>query len=459
MSLEQTLFVNYAQLTDHGQQAIRRDALAIMAHGLQAAIPYDKTREIVRYEDGAISVAGETFPLAPHSHVYVVGVGKGSYPIAKALDEILGDRIDEGFVVVKEGETRRLPHIELFESAHPIPDERSITGARRIRDILQKAKAGDLVFAAITGGSSAMVNLIPENISLADLQRTNDLLLKCGASIAQINSVRKHLCGMKGGRVVAMAQPAHIVTLTLDTAPADMPWPEMCLADPTTFSDAISACKSYEIWDKLPPSVREHLCWGVQHPEAETLKSLQGMHQSLYGVTDQRVASQAMCDRAAEMGYTPHLLSTVLEGEAKDAGIFFSALANEIIRTGRPFAAPCALISAGETTVTIGDTCGEGGPNQETTLGFVTKLHVDAPICCISLDSDGTDGPCDHAGGIADALSARRCRECGIDVTHVLKTHDSLSALKALGDAIYTGHTGTNVMNLRLVLIGNEEEA
>lgn len=459
MSLEQDLFVNYAQLTDHGQQDIRRAALAIMAHGLQAAIPYDGTRAIVRYEGNTIYVAQQAFALAPHSHVYVVGVGKGSYPIAKALDEILGDRIDEGFVVVKEGETRRLPHIELFESAHPIPDERSILGARRIRDILQKAKEGDLVFAAITGGSSAMTNLIPDGISLSDLQKTNDLLLKCGASIAQINSVRKHLCGMKGGRVVAMAQPAHIVTLTLDTAPADMPWPEMCLADPTTFSDAIAACKSYGIWDKLPASVREHLCWGERHPEAETLKSLDGMRQSLYGVTDQRVASQAMCDKAAEMGYTPHLLSTVLEGEAKDAGIFFSALANEIVNTGRPFPAPCALISAGETTVTIGDVCGEGGPNQETALGFVTKLHVDAPVCCVSLDSDGTDGPSDCAGGISDALSAQRCKALSIDVTHALRTHDTLPVLTALGDAIYTGHTGTNVMNLRLVLIGSEEEA
>ena len=192
----------------------------------------------------------------------MVGVGKGAFPIAQALDEIFGEEIDEGFVIVKEGESRRLPHIEIFESSHPIPDERSVVGGKRLFQILQKAGEGDLVLAAITGGSSALANLPADGINIEDLREINDQLLKSGAEIGKMNAVRKHLCLLKGGRVVAYAQPALVLTFTFNTAPPDMPWPDMCLPDPSTFSDAVKVLQTYGIWENAPNSVKQRLLWG-----------------------------------------------------------------------------------------------------------------------------------------------------------------------------------------------------
>lgn len=444
---------NIAHLLNNGFGDMRQDTLEIINSGISNAIPYRATLDLIQVNQDEIVAGKHRYPKGSWNKIYVVGVGKGSFPIAQALEERFGERIEKGIVVVKAGETRKLEHIEVFQSSHPIPDERSIIAAQKMMEILQQAGEDDLVFAPITGGSSAMVNAPADDIDISELRTVNELLLKCGAEIGKINTVRKHLCMLKGGRLVQHAQPAKVITLTLNTAPPDMPWPDMCLPDPTTYQDAFKVLQDYELWDKVPLSVQRRLERGLACPELETLKSLEGMKHTLYSVADPVSACIAAANKARELGYSPHILSTALEGEAKDAGIFLAGITNEILQHARPFRSPCALITGGETTVTINGSCGEGGPNQETVLGFAAKLYKRGEVVFASVDTDGTDGPCDIAGGIVDTKTMERAEALNLNLNNALQQHNSSHALRLLGDEIITGHTGTNVMNLRVVLI------
>lgn len=444
---------NYAQLLNHGQKRVREDALRIIESGIIGAEPGIGTYNLVRVDNNVLHIGDMHVHLKDIENIYVVGSGKGSYPIAEALENILGSLITEGVVVVKRGEERRLKRIEIHEAGHPIPDEASIEGAKKILKVLEKAGSSDIVFAAVTGGSSALVTLPPENIRLLEIQQVNNLLLKCGAAIDKINTVRKHLCLIKGGRLVSYAQPARVFTFTLDTAPDNMPWPDLSLPDPTTFKDAIDVLMHYGLWEKVSHSIREYLIKGTSNPEMETVKSFDGMESWILSVGDPVSACEKAAEEAKLLGYEPVILSTKIEGEAKDLGIFLAGIAREIIKRKRPFSPPCALISGGETTVTIGDTCGEGGPNQETVLGFAEKFSSMGEVACASVDTDGTDGPTHIAGGIVDGLTQEKALELNINLDEYTKNHNSLEALLKLEDAIITGHTGTNVMNLRVVLI------
>ena len=453
-----TLFSNYEYLLENGDRTLRKAALEIVEAGVRKVIPYESVKELVKFDGQVIQIGKMKIPVIAIKHIYVVGVGKGAFPIAQALDEILGDYITEGFVVVKSGEKRRLEHVEIFESSHPIPDERSIVGADRLIKILEKADKEDLIFAAITGGSSALVNKPAGEITLEDLQKINTALLNCGAEIGKINTVRKHLCLLKGGRLVQYGQPAMVITLTFDTAPPDMPWPDLCLPDPTTFADAVQVLEDFQLWDGAPARIKAFLTHGLNHPELETVKSLNGMKQEIFSVADPRMACVAAAERAKKMGYEPHILSTIMDGEAKDVGIVLAGMTDEILDYGRPFTVPCALISGGETTVTIQGDHGIGGPNQETVLGFASKIRHKDRYAFVSMDTDGTDGPCDRAGGVVDGMTLEKAQKMGIQFDRTLHKHNSTEVLKMLGADLVTGNTGTNVMNLRVVLIGESSD-
>lgn len=443
---------NYQELIAGDNKELRQDAIDIIEAAIEEAIPYRKTYEALSVQNGFLQIGQYRHPLEEIRHLYVIGVGKGAFPIAKAIEERVGDYITEGYVLVKDGDTRRLRIIQIAESGHPLPDQRGIDGAKRILGILRRAGEGDIILAAITGGSSAMVNLPAGNITLEDLCRINELLLKSGADIGQMNAVRKHLGLLKGGRMITYAAPALVYTFTLNTAPPNMPWPDLSLPDPTTFQDAVDIMKKFNIWEEAPESVKERLLYGLEHPELETPKQFELNNSIIINVADPPSACMAAAKRAKELGYESHILSTHIEGEAKDLGIILAGISNQIAGSAEPFQKPCALISAGETTVTIHGKCGEGGPNQETSLGFAIKTNYEKAVC-ISVDSDGTDGPCDVAGGITDLFTARKAKEEGIDIVGALLEHDSGNALRKLNGAVVTGHTGTNIMNLRLILI------
>jgi len=444
---------NIAELLSHGETRLREDALKILERGIRGADPGVGTRRLIRMDGEVLRIGKKVLNLNTIENIFVVGVGKASFPIAAVLEETLGERIKKGIVVVKRGEKRRLSRIEIHEAGHPLPDKQSISGAKKILEIVREAGPNDLVFAAVTGGASALATIPPKEITLQDVQALTDMLLKCGAAIREINAVRKHLCLLKGGRLVAYIQPAEAVTLTLDTAPEGMPWPDMCLADPSTFQDAINVLRRYGLWRKVHERIRNYLQEGLDRPEMETVKSLKGMKADIFSVGDPSKACEAAAGCAEELGYTPVILSTYIEGEAREIGVCLAGIAKEIIKRQRPFAPPCVIISGGETVVTMSGQSGLGGPNQETVLAFAAKFSMGQQVVFVSIDTDGTDGPTDVAGGIVDWSTVPRSVELGIEIDQSLKSHNSLDALKKLGDAVITGHTGTNVMNLRLIVI------
>jgi len=447
------LFKNYEEILHGPLQHLRRDALAIVESGIKSAIPYHSVKEKMRLKGDILTIDSHTFDLSAYDRILVIGVGKGAYPIAMALEECLGNRIDRGFVAVKDSGARKLEHIRVFPSSHPIPDERSVSAGEIIREMLCSTTEKDLILAPITGGSSALVNLPPEEISIGDLAETNRLLLECGATIGEINTVRKHLCRLKGGGFLRAAQPAHVVTITLDTAPPDMPWPDLVLPDETTFSDALNVIRQYDLTERIPQSVMQYLKDSVFHAERETLKTLSGLHQTLVYTTSPFSCCMAARREAERLGYHAMILSSCIEGEAKDFGIGMAGVAREIHRNGIPLPAPCAVISGGETTVTIQDAAGYGGPNQECVLGFAWKAQDCGNAVFVSVDTDGTDGPTDLAGGICDSNTRNEMTEAGVDIKDCLNHHDAGTGLQKAHDHIITGHTGTNVMNLRVLLV------
>ena len=445
---------NRKELLARGNRVLRGHLLDVLEAGIRGGDPGAGTHRKVRVHGRHLWVHEIAYDLDEVDRIFVIGAGKGSFPIAAALEEILGDRIAGGVVVVKKGECRRLSRIEVHEAAHPVPDETSVMGARKIQAWAERAGPKDLVFAAITGGSSALATLPPDGISLEEVQRLNQLLLRSGAIIREVNTVRRHLCALKGGRLVAMIQPAQAVTLTLDTAPEGMPWPDMSLADPSTFQDAVRVLTHHELWDNVAPSIRSYLTDGTRRPELETVKSIEGMRAQIEGVGDPVGMCESAAAAAERLGYPALILATHLEGEAREAGIVLAGIAREIAKFGRPIQRPCAVISGGETTVTIHGACGAGGPNQEFALALADKLRVGAPYACASIDSDGTDGPTDAAGGIVDDETMSDAMRLGVDIPLALKRHDTLASLKTLNSLVLTGHTGTNLQNLRVLLMG-----
>jgi glycerate-2-kinase len=444
---------NRAALLSHGRRGARADALAIVEAGIRAADPGAGTRRAVRWDAPVLRIGERALDLGDVARVAVVGAGKASAAIVEALEEVLGERIAGGVVAVKRGAGRRLARVEVREAGHPIPDAGSVAAAREILSIAERAGPRDLVLAAITGGASALAALPPDGVALDDVRDLTRRLLNSGAGIAEINTVRRHLGLLSGGRLAAAAQPAALVAFTLNTAHRGLPWPDMVLPDPTTFQDAIAVLRSRGLWEDAPRSVRDYLRRGCERPELETVKSFEGFRTELVSVGDPAAACEAAARRAEELGYRAAVLSTDIEGEAAEVGRVLAAMSREVVATGRPFARPCAMISGGETTVTVGGCGGRGGPNQETALAFAAEFDADAEAAFACVDTDGTDGPTEVAGGLVDGGTAGRAMEAGVDLARALREHDSSVALEALGDAVVTGQTGTNVMNLRVVVI------
>lgn len=455
MKTKNHVIKNKSQLLKGKFEDMRNDAISIIESGILKAIPTESIFEIMKLEGNKLRIKDNIFDLSKIENIYFVGAGKATIPIAEAIDKILGDRITKGFAAVKDDRPKKLSNINFFTSSHPNPDERSVFAAECIEQILMCAEENDLILAAITGGASSLVVLPPEGISISDIQRLNDALLKSGGTIVEMNIVRRHLCRLKGGNMVRISQPAHIVTFSLNTGTQGLPWPDMCLPDPTTFEDAIDVLKRYDLWNTAPESIKNHFMKGAYTKENETVKSFDSMRQSMIYAADPSEACRKMAEKAEELGYSPHILAVSMDGEAKDVGIVLGSIANEIVKNDTPFIPPCALITGGETTVSF---CGkgpfgEGGPNQETALGFALQLEKGFPAVCISVDSDGTDGPSSIAGGISDGETKQRIEQEGISLVECLRKHDASSVLLKLEDEVITGHTGTNIMNLRVVLI------
>ncbi len=445
---------NAEEILSHGNTKGRRIALDIIEHALADIDNYKLVRRLIKVKDSILLVGQLKLDLSRIKNIYIVGAGKGSSSIARGLEEILGDRIVEGIIIEKRGEREKLRKVRVIEAGHPIPDEDGLRGAMEVVEIARKAEKGDLVFACITGGCSALMTLPAEGISLEDVKEVTDLLLRCGAEIQEINAVRKHISSVKGGRLALYTHPAELVSLIVVDEVRGLPWGPT-VPDITTFNDAIHVLKKYNLWRRVPESIRRHLkradpYWETPKPEDFRRMGIKA-HNIVLANSD--TVCEAAEKRAKELGLKAMILSTIMEGESREVGVALAGIAKEIERSGRPIEPPCVLIVGGETTVTIMGEAGEGGRNQEFALGAALKIDGSENIVIASIGTDGTDGPTDIAGAIVDGQTIRRAKKKGIDLYEQLMKHNSAYVFRELGDAIFTGPTGTNVMDLRLLIV------
>jgi glycerate 2-kinase len=397
--------------------------------------------------------------LDDYEHVYILGAGKASGGIAQALEEILADRIQAGIFVLKYGDEACLKYSRVLYGAHPLPDENSMRGALEVMGLADRCTERDLVFAGITGGSSALLSLPVRGVSLQDKRRVHEVLLLSGADIFQINAVRKHLSLIKGGWLADRIFPATLVNLTVSDVVGDTLDYITCptVPDTSTFDDARAVLDEFNLWGLLPESAGGYLRRGTEAEETPKDFSKMNLHSFVI------VAGDAAClgarDRARALGFKPMLLTTMLEGEAKDAGQFFAAIVREIHTNKRPIEPPCAIIAGGENVVTIGSTPrGDGGPNQEFALSASLHIRGMDGVLIASIDTDGSDGSTALAGAMVDGSTYFSARAKGLIVSESLRTHNASFILREIGEAIDTGPTGTNVNDLKLALIGSSEE-
>ncbi|RLB78944.1 MAG: glycerate kinase [Deltaproteobacteria bacterium] len=443
-------------------EVMRKEAREIFLSSIKAVDPYEAVKRALVVEDGTLLVNSENgtereLRLVEYSNIYVVGGGKATAPMARAIEELLGDRISRGLINVKYGFTEPLQRIETVEAGHPLPDENGLVGTKRIIGILREASENDLVFSVISGGGSALLPLPAGDITLQEKQKVTQMLLDCGASIDEINAVRKHISLSKGGQMARAAYPATTINLMLSDVVGDRvdviasgPF----VPDVSTFRDALEVFKKYGIQD-LPKRVDRYLKEGQKGNIPETPKQGDPVFRKVSNIIvgSNIIALRAAEKRARHLGYNTLILSSMIEGETKDVARVHSAITKEILKSGLPVRPPACIISGGETTVTINGS-GKGGRNQEFCLAAAMDLR-DLPhrVVILSGGTDGNDGPTDAAGGIVDPYTLRKATATGLDPLSYLHDNDAYHFLAATGDLLVTGPTRTNVMDVHLILV------
>ncbi|MGD2186461.1 MAG: glycerate kinase [Desulfobacterales bacterium] len=438
---------------------MREHALQIFKTGLQAVDPEQAIMHHVTVNDNMLLIGSRQFNLKDYDRILVVGAGKAAAPMARALEDLLGDRISDGVIVVKDEHDLPLKSIKVREAGHPVPDKRGVRGTEEILSLVENAGEHHLIVCLISGGGSALLIAPVGDISLEDKQHATKLLLASGATIHEFNTIRKHLSRAKGGRLAQMAYPASVATLILSDVVGDdldVIASGPTVPDSSTFQDAEQILKNYGIWDQVTSSVRHHIDKGSSGQIEDTPKSdnpaFQKCSQVLVGTNLQ--ALEAAAKAAEKLGYQPLILSSKVEGEAREVAKFYTAIAKEILGSQNPLKTPACVLCGGETTVTLqGD--GRGGRNQEFALAAALAIAGLDNIVVLSGGTDGTDGPTDAAGAIADGNTLARAREKNLDPKDFLQRNDSYSFFQQLDDLVITGPTRTNVMDLYLLLVGS----
>lgn len=454
---------NKTELIKNSKSSSDRRARKLALNGLDAALeavdPTDTVRSRVVLKGASLKIGGQSFNLKNFRNIYVVGGGKASGLMAEALEGILGDFITDGTVNIPHGtldqyETRR---IKLHGASHPVPDKAGIKGTRRILNLVDQADEKDLVICLISGGGSSLMPLPRSGISLSDMKNITEALLKSGATINEINTVRKHISDFKGGWLAKRAYPATVVSLSLSDVvgdPLDVIASGPTVPDSTTFRDAVEVLKKYKLWDEIPNSIRKTLLDGEKGLIPETPKpgdaAFQKVHNFIVG--NNRSASLAACRKLRNAGLNTLFLTSYMEGEARYVGAMLASLAKEISASGNPVSKPAAVVVGGETTVTVVGK-GEGGRNQEIVLGATLKMDGLEGAVVASINTDGIDGPTDAAGALADGKTLLRSKELGLRADEFLANNDSYSFFLRLGDLIFTGPTGTNVNDVSIVVV------
>ena len=424
-------------------RTLRQHARSIFQAALAAADPVDAVvRHLQRHD------------YSRYRHIYVVGAGKAGASMARAVERVLGRKITSGLLNVKYGHVAKLRRIELNECGHPVPDAAGVDGASRIAAMAEQAGRDDLVLCLVSGGASALLPFPADPITLEEKQAVTKLLLACGANIHQINAVRKHISRIKGGQLARLAAPATVHALLLSDVigdDLDVIGSGPTAPDASTFARALEILDYFNIRERVPASVRERIEAGVRGEIPETPKPGDPVFARVRNVIvgGNRLALDAAAARAKALGYRTLVLSSRIEGETRDVARMHAAIAREIAADGRPLKPPACVITGGETTVTLRGN-GLGGRNQEFVLAAAIDLAGVPETVVLSAGTDGTDGPTDAAGAIADGQTLSRRP----DAAAFLENNDSYHYFESLGDLLKTGPTNTNVMDVRVLLVG-----
>ena len=426
-----------------------RTLVKIFDAGVRAVLGYDAVKAAVQLTRNTLGIAGRKYRLSTFNRILVIGAGKASFSMARALDELLGMRIERGIVITKYGYGGLLNHIAVMEASHPLPDREGIRATQQVMALSKGVDSHTLVIVLLSGGASSLL-VAPDDISLGDKIKTTSALLKSGAGIDELNTVRKQLSLVKGGRLAGMFYPAEIVTLiisdvignklgTIGSGPT--------VQDTSTPKQALDIIDRYLGRDKVPQAVIQRL-----ERKKNVMNNFTGVpkiHNII--IADNRKAVDACKARALHLGLTPLILTTSLHGEAREAGHVLASIANEMVRKKtKPHKKVC-IISSGETTVTVTGT-GKGGRSQELALAFAMDVAGKQTITLLSAGTDGTDGPTDAAGAIVDNTTMSRITSLGMEPYNYLLHNDSYTVLDKAGALLKTGATGTNVMDLQLIL-------
>ncbi len=459
---------NADTLISHGNRRGREALVQIMEAGLQAGDPYHNTRKLLRIEDqrlivgnpdfepaGGPTTGDSVYDLERIGRIFVFGAGKGIQRAAKAIEDVLGDRLTGGHVIAKHGDDVILERIGVTLGGHPVPDEHCAVGCRRILEMSRDLTEDDLVFTLAANGVSSLLTLPVDGVSMAEVTHLTYLMqIDRGAPTADLNPVRNHLDQMKSGRISRYMRPAQMIHIVV-VDPSS--WDQLMrrnlwlhnLPDSTTFADAVAMLRKWDAWDDVSESVRRHLLRA--DPACETVKADEferTMRFRVFGTMPDKLGVLPSAMRQAEtLGFTPHLLGHRIQAEAREAGRTVAGIARSIEQDGTPFEPPCALFSSGELLVTVGGEEGVGGRNQEYALGAALMISDTRQVVMGGVDTDGTDGPggcfaTDQgdlrclAGGIVDGETLAEARALGVDIHEALRTHAASAALWALRSGV-----------------------
>ncbi len=439
------------------------DLLDIFQAALKAADPGQSVLSHLSLAGNVLSADGAKYDLGKFKKVIVVGAGKGTAPMAQAVEHLLDDRIERGLIIVKYGHERPLRRIIQREAGHPLPDEAGMKATSEIREMVKEADEEALVLCLFSGGASSLLVAPIEGLNLSEKRETTDVILKAGAGISELNAVRKHLSAVKGGRLAETASPATVLSLILSDVIGDrldVIASGPTVPDSTSFRDALGVIHKYSLERKIPASALSLLHVGRAGVLPETPKAEAAFFEKVRNVVigGLRQSLEAAEKEARKLGYEPEIITAELQGEARRAAGFLASRAITVRSSMRPGDKPRCLLFGGETTVAVKGS-GSGGRNQELALAFAVEIAGVQGIRLLSAGTDGTDGPTDAAGAVVDSTTAATARAAGLDPAAFLDNNDSYSFFSRLdaftGGArhLKTGPTGTNVMDIQIILV------
>lgn len=451
--------------SQHGQSFLEK-AERIYKAALVEVDPQNLIKKGVLIRGNKLIIQGQRFDLTSFDNIFLAGIGKAASFMAETLMDILGNRVREGVVLRLPPDKILLKKITFLSAPHPLPDRRSLVAGRSILNLAKKASQKDLLMVLISGGGSAQACLPTQEVSLEEKRLITARLLKAGAEITELNTIRKHLSQIKGGQLAKAAFPATVVSLIIsDVIHNDL---ETIASGPTywdssTYKDAFQVLAKYNLWNSAPLSIKEIIEKGMEKKIQETVKKDEPIFRRVHNfiIGDNLRALKAGKRQAEKLGFRSYILTSSDKGEAKEIAKNYVSLMISLIYSPKIISKPLCLLAGGELTVTVkGD--GRGGRNQEFVLAALLEiekhLRKKAEWLIISLGSDGIDGPTDAAGAWASSTTMEKAHKLSLDPSHYLSRNDSYNFFKKIGGLILTGPTHTNVMDLRLFIINSDKK-